>query len=206
MADSAVDPNTVARRLIQRAHNSDGLPEIAAGLTFLCVSGLEYLLMAPRESIASTIAAVVFAFLLLLLGLGAPWAMKSLRKRYLIGRWGYVQYKPIGRKQIGIGITVAILMAGAVFGVVTGLLPVGGWLLGGTGLVGGALVAWCGRLLRFVIGGVVVAAAGLFLAFSGVSGPTGFAILFGFQGLMALVSGTVVFVRFIRRPIGTRES
>lgn len=209
MADSVVDPNAMAQRLMQRAHNRDGLPEIAAGLTFLLVSGLICVsVMLPRQSIAPKAAALVFSFLLLLcLGVpwAGPWAVKSVRRRYLIGKWGYVQHKPIGRKQLGIGIAIAVPMVGAVFGVVTGLLPADGWLLGGTGLFGGALVAWCGRLPRFVIGGVVVVAAGMFLAFSGVSLQIGFAILFGFQGLMAVVSGAVVFLRFIRRPIGTGE-
>ena len=209
MTDSVVDPNAMAQRLIQRAHNIDGLPEIAVGLTFLCVSALNYLpVMLARQSIAPKAAAIVISFLVVLC-VAAPWgaarAVKSVRERYLIGRWGYVQYKPIGRKQIGIGIAVAVLMAAFVLGGVTGLWPADGRVLGGTGLFGGALVAWCGRQPRFVVGGVVMAAAGLLLAFSGVSLPAGFAILFGFLGLMALVSGSVVLVRFIRRPIGAGE-
>jgi hypothetical protein len=33
----AGDPNAIAKRLIQRAHNRDGLPEIAVGLSFLII-------------------------------------------------------------------------------------------------------------------------------------------------------------------------
>ena len=209
MTDSVLDPNAAAQRLIQRAHNIDGLPEIAVGLTLLCSSALAYLpVVLLRQSIAPKTAAIVISFLVLLCvaaPFGLPWALKSVRERYLIGRWGYVRYKPIGRKQIGTGIALAVLMAAVVLGVVSGFLPADGWILGWTGLFGGALTAWCGRLPRFFAGGVAMAAAGLLLAFSGVSLPAGFAILFGFLGLMWLVSGAVVFVRFIRRPIGAGE-
>ena len=34
-------PSAIACRLIQKAHNQDGLPEIAIGLTLLAVAGLQ---------------------------------------------------------------------------------------------------------------------------------------------------------------------
>ena len=38
----AADPHAIAARLMQRAHNRDGLPEIAVGLIFLLSAGLIY--------------------------------------------------------------------------------------------------------------------------------------------------------------------
>src|ERR1035437_1966090 len=178
-----LDPRAMAQHLIQRAHARDGLPEIAMGLPFLLISGLCYAqVMLPHQSIGFKAAVLASAFLIPLLCFGLPWALKRVRERYLIKRLGYVQYKPIGGKQIGIGIVFAILMAVALFGVVTHASRPDGWLLAGTGLLGGALTAWGGRLPRFVIGGVLVAATALIVAFSGVSLEVGFVILFGFQG------------------------
>ena len=203
---SLVDPDTVAKRLLQAAHHRDGLPEIAIGLIFLLVSGLTCAqVLLPRESLGFKAAVVAFSFLIPLLCFGSPWGLKWVRSRYLIERWGYVQSQPIGRKQIGIPILLGLLMATALFAFVSGNAQPDRWLLAGTGLLGGALAAGCGRLPRFVFGGLLMAATGVLLAFSGVSLQIGFAILFGFQGLLALISGAVVFLRFLREPLEPGE-
>lgn len=200
------DPNAIARRLVQEAHNRDGLPEIAVGLSFLLASSLIHAqTVLPRGSSGFTAAVLAFALLLPLLIFGTPGALRWVRARYLIDRFGYVQYRPIGRRQIGTGIVLAALVALTLFGAVPRLSHPDRWLLAGTGLFGGALAAWCGRLPRFVIGGVMVATAGVFVAFSGVSLQTGFTILFGFQGLVTLISGGVELLRFLRQPAGADE-
>ena len=94
-----------------------------------------------------------------------------------------------GRKQIGAGILIAVAATLLLFGVVTRSSQPDRWVLAGTGLAGGALAAWCGRLPRLVIVGVVTAITGMLVAFSGVSLETGFTILFGVQGLATLLSG-----------------
>jgi hypothetical protein len=200
------DPNAVAMRLIQRAHNRDGLPEIAVGLTFLVVGALSYAqVLLPRESIGFKAAVLGLAFLIPVLCIGTPRALKWVRRRYLIERVGYVESKPICRRQIGIGITVAVAVATVLFGVVTQFSQPDRWVLAGTGLFGGAIAALSGQLPRFVIGGVLMAAAGMVLAFAGVSLQIGFAVLFGFQGLLALISGGVVFLQFMRQPVDPGE-
>ncbi|MGD0871781.1 MAG: hypothetical protein ABSB88_19680 [Bryobacteraceae bacterium] len=202
----SLDPNVVAGRLMQRAHNRDGLPEIAVGLNFLLAASLIYAqVVLPKGSNGFRLAALAFALLLPSLLFGSLWALQWVRRRYLIERVGYVERRPMGRRQIGLGIAIAALMALAVFGVAPRLSQPDRWLLGGTGLFGGALMAWCGRLARFVIGGAVMAAAGVCVAFAGVSLLMGFTLLFGFQGLVTLVSGGVVFLRFIRQPVETSE-
>jgi hypothetical protein len=196
----------MAKRLIQRAHNRDGLPEIAVGLSFLAVGFFSYAqVLLPRESIVFKAAVLGLALSIPVLCIGSPRALQWVRRRFLIERVGYVEPKPISRTQIGIGIILAVVMAVTLFGVVTRFSRPDRWVLAGTGLLGGALAALGGRLPRFVIGGVLMAAAGIVIAFSGVSLQIGFAMLFGFQGLLALVSGGVVFLRFIRRPIESGE-
>jgi hypothetical protein len=196
------DPNAIAKRLIQRAHNRDGLPEIAVGLTFLIVGILSYAqVLLPRDTIGFKAAVVGLALLIPVLCIGSPRGLTWVRRRYLIERVGYVEPKPICRKQIGVGITVAVVTAVVLFGIVTQFSTPDRWVLAGTGLFGGALAALSGQLSRFVIGGVLMAATGIAIAFSGVSLQIGFAILFCLQGLLALISGGVVFLRFIRQPI-----
>jgi len=196
----------MARRLIQRAHNRDGLPEIVLGVSFLLVAGLTYAqVMLPRESMGFKAAVVAFASLFPILCFASPWVLRWVRTRYLIGRSGYVVPKPISRKQIGIGLALAVLMTVTLFGIAPQLSQPNRWILAGTGLFGGGLAAFCGRLPRFVIGGLLMAAMGITVGLSGVSLETGFAILFGFQGILALTSGGVIFLRFIRGPIDPGE-
>jgi hypothetical protein len=61
------------------------------------------------------------------------------------------------------------------------------------------------RLLRYAIGGVIMAVMGILLAFNRVSLPVGLTTLYGFAGLLALLSGCVVFLLFLRQPTGTGE-
>ncbi len=72
-------------------------------------------------------------------------------------------------------------------------------ILAGTGVIGGAIAALSGRLRRFVIGGLLMAALGVIIDLAGASLPIGFAILFGFMGLYFLVCGSVAFARFQAR-------
>lgn len=200
------DPNALARHLLQRAHNQDGLPEIAMGGTFLLVSALQYAQFAlAHGSIGFKTAVVTEAVLMPVLILGTPATLRWARGRYLMARVGYVKHKPIGRKQIGLGLMVAVLMAVALFVAATRASRPDGWILAGTGLFGGALAALGGRLPRFVIGGALSAAMGMLLATSGVSLDLGFAILFGFWAAMSLTSGGLAFARFMRQPVENGE-
>jgi hypothetical protein len=80
------------------------------------------------------------------------------------------------------------------------LLPQSSWELVETGVLGGALMITYCRLPRYLIGGVVLAAMGILLAFSRVSFSAGFLILGGIAGLLPFVSGSVVFFLFLRQP------
>jgi hypothetical protein len=201
------DPQPLARRLLRAAHNRDGLPEIAVGVTFLVGAALSYAqAVLPPSSIAFKAAAVAPAVLIPALCLGAPSALQSFRRRFLMDRVGYVEPKPIERKHMALGVAFSLLTAAALFGAVTQSEQPDRWVLAGTGLAGGALAALAGRLLRFVIGGLLMAAMGMLLAFSALPLPLGFAILFGSAGLLAVASGGIVLRRFLRQPAESGES
>ena len=144
--------------------------------------------------------------------------IKNVRKRYLIEKVGYVKLKPVNRKRLGVrlgiilGSSFVIAALAAFVGVKAviathrgagaihwGLFPPLNWLILGTGIFGGAMMIFRVRLLRYVIGGVIMAVTGILLAFSKVSLDVGLEILYGFAGLLTLISGCVVFFLFIRK-------
>jgi hypothetical protein len=138
--------------------------------------------------------------------LGSQWAIKKVRRHFLIEKEGYVEFKPVNRKQSAIvaGIALVIAVLAAIAGY-KGAFPPSGWILAGTGIGGGVLAALSGRLPRYVVGGVVMALTGILVAFSRVSLTVGFTILYGFMGLLSLLSGCVVFLLFMRQPAQARE-
>jgi len=86
-----------------------------------------------------------------------------------------------------------------------GWFPRPSWILAGTGIGGGILLAVSGRQFRSVIGGLLMAAIGISLAFSTVSLEMGFTILYGSIGIFALVSGVVVLSLLMRKPVEQGE-
>jgi len=195
------DPDVLARRLMQRAHNRDGLPEIAAGLALLLTGGLNWIqVVCPPGSLGYRVAPLALGIGVPLVILSSQWAIKRMRSRYLIARIGYVEFKPANKKRLGVALAVAIAVAMALpVLILRHALPLDGWFLAGTGIACGILAAIAGRLPRFYVGGLLIAAAGFLAAFSGVQREVGFSLLFGFAGLLALLSGAVVFWRLIHQ-------
>jgi hypothetical protein len=194
------DPNVIASRLLQRAHNRDGLPETAIGLFYLIVSGFSYAFaVLPKGTLGFGIAVLSFSFGLPVLCLGTKPLIRWVRHRYLIQREGYVQYLPIDKKRriryVVLGLTVIVLLA-----LVSLLLPPpGSWLVALIGIFAGLLTALCG-LPRFIFAGVLMALAGVLLAYVDIPMELGITALFGFLGMVELISGGVTLVRFFNQP------
>src|SRR5271165_3902094 len=98
-------PDEIASRLMQKAQNRDGLPEIAAGLILLTFAGLFGLqvVFPPGSPVYKASNSGVFAlmFLMLIPIYGSQWAIRKLRARFLIGKVGYVKMKALNRGQLG---------------------------------------------------------------------------------------------------------
>lgn len=211
------NPDAIANRLINRAEYRDGLQEIAIGifiLTYMCL----ILLPVVFKGAFGLYAFFCGGLLLIPIGFGSQWVIRKVRGRYLIEKVGYVKLKPVNRKRVGIRLgivfgcsfVIAALAAFVAFKAVIaihrgggvadwGSLPRLNWLILGNGIIVGAIVVFRVRLLRYVIGGAVMAAMGILLAFSGVSLNVGLAVLYGFAGLLPLISGCIVFLLFIRQ-------
>jgi hypothetical protein len=205
LADS--DPTKIASRLMQKAHNRDGLPEICAGLFLLVVAALIYApRMFPPRSMAFTLVTVAFALLTPLMCIGLPWAVKWLRKRFLLARTGYVKARPLPLRPRFLVILIAILTAA-----VASCLGARAhwehshWTLAAGATLWGILTVLFGRSLRFVVSAVLAVAAGIWLAQSDLELGLAFAILWGGLGLISLISGTVVLLRFLRQPLESEE-
>jgi hypothetical protein len=198
------NPDLIARRLLQKAHNRDGLPEIAIGLCFLATAFSMWLQIGfPPGSLPYREAALVLGIFVPALGLGSMWAIKKVRQRFLIEQEGYVKLKPVNRRfraMVGaLAFSIAVAMTLAIY---KRALPPASWILAGTGIGGGVLAVYAGRLPRYVVGGVVMALTGIVLAFSRVSLGVGSMILYGSMGILSLVSGCVVLLIFLRRQAG----
>jgi hypothetical protein len=198
------DPNAIAQRLLQKAHNRDGLPEITTGVLMLIISGLigAQIIFTPG-SLGYKAATWALVIGMPLSGFSVPLILKWIRRQFLIERVGYVKPKPIRRKPIVFVLAIGIAALLAMFLVVNRDLHLDQWLLGASGLFCGAIWAFGGRSTRFVVSGLLTAAAGIAVAFSGVTLDVGFTLLWGFVGLLSLLSGCVVFLRFIRQPAET---
>jgi hypothetical protein len=209
MSTSVEDPDLLSRRLLQRAWNLDGLPEIAAGLLFLAAAGSLYAQeVLPRRSFGQIAAILGFALGLPLMMWVLKPAVKAVRARWLTPRLGYVEYRRVKRRM---GWHYALVFT---FGPLAWILIVlfgADWLLVPyTGVAGGILLAFIGRrggAIRFLVFGVLMAISAVVLGFYRLTVPTGFALLYGSQGLLWLITGGVVLTRFLLAPMeGTHES
>jgi len=196
------NPDAAARRLMQIAQNRDGLPEIAIGIVFLTAAFLLWLQVAFRPgSLPYRTSSSGITLLLVPMIVAMPWAITSVRRRFLMDRVGYVEPRPTPPRRSALAIGIAIIVAViTVLAVLKGMLPSAGWLLAATGILGGFLIAYTGRLPRFAVGGVLMAAAGITVGVSRVPLELGLLILFGLMGTLATLSGCVVFLHFLRMP------
>jgi hypothetical protein len=197
------DPDRLAGRLIQRAWNRDGLPEIVIGLFFLFMSAVfaaQHLLekIWPVFRAMPVVLILIFPLTLLM-----PHAVKWARNRYLIERTGYVEVKPPtvnGRLRMALIATLIAIVA--VVGVVVAIrnltLVSSRWIVAGAGVFCGVLLPVCGRELRFVFSGAAVAFTGILLGICDVDFGIGWTILYGVGGAITVISGTVVLLRFLR--------
>jgi hypothetical protein len=195
------DPDRLARRLIQKAHNRDGVPEIAIGLFFLSVSALfaaQHLLEKEWPAFHATPVAILP--LIFLVQRSVKWA----RNRWLIERTGYVEMKPPSLKRrmlaASIGMVVAVIAGAAGAAAVRAHISnTSQWVLIGSGVLGGILFPVCGRALRFVLNGAVVAVTGILLGLYNAGYDTGWVVFYGVAGAITVISGTVVLIRYLKQ-------
>ncbi len=195
-------PEVIASRLIQKAHLRDGLPEIAVGLLFLLAASFNFMSASlPGASTGLKIAFLADLGLFVVLSVGTPWLLKWVRRQFLVEREGYVRQKANRRNLVQILVGGLIVFFVVLFTALFIRLPhMDSWVVAGTGLFVGGVWAFIGKSPRFVASGLLSAATGIALAFARISVENRLGIFFAVVGILALLSGCVVFVRFIRQP------
>ena len=192
------DPALLGGRLMQRANNREGLPEIVSGLFMLLISGLVY--AGATATLGLRTILIALALLTLTSSLAGRPLLNWIRRRYLIERSGYVQFKPMERRYLALCVLIVVGVV-LTFLAVRLLLPAR-CLLALGGLVWGSIQALLGRTIglpRFTYVGAIIAVAGAVLSFSAVPLLLGFSILFGVYAVASLISGGAAFVRFLRQ-------
>ena len=200
LQETGTDPDAAARRLIRRAHNRDGLPEIYIGAVLLATALLLWLQIGyPRGSFPYQSSSWGMMLVIAPMIGVAQWAIKWVRRRFLIEKVGFVELKPVPRKLLIIATCIALVVAASMaWAGHIHTLPPSGWMIAGTGIAWGLLAAYASRLPRYVVGGVLMAVSGICLGLSRVSFEMGSLMLYGSMGILSLVSGCVVFLRFVR--------
>lgn len=197
------DPGRLAQRLMQRAHNQDGLPEIVIGVFSLFVSALMTAqLYAAKGSVLEKTLALAMVVIITPSILVLRQIIKWFRRRYLIAREGYFESRPSRARKIRIALGItggAAVLFCFVIAAKRGMVPPDRWLLAGTGVFAGLLAALNGQSSRFAVEGLLMAVAGVAIGYSGVSLTAGLALFFGITGAMTLISGVSVLRRFLRR-------
>ena len=206
LLSAETNPSAVARRLMQQAHNRDGLPEIFVGIGLLIGSGMSWSDLLPHHSLerqitsfASTLGVVVYCLL-------AGPLLKWLRNRYLIEKVGYVQLGT-DRRKTSLAVVVAIAVAAAVALAFLAIHPAEStkWLIALCGLMMGLFHVIVGRATRFIVNGVITVIAGFALAWSSLSLAMSLAIFFDLVGTLELITGSIVLLRFLRQPVQEGE-
>jgi len=194
-----VDPKALAHRMMQRAHNRDGVPEIAIGVAFIVQALLVFLQsLQPAGSIVYKGLALALAVFVPAVGLTVGAVIQRFRRHYLLDRFGYLETRRVGLRSMLFGIVFAAMLA-VLIGLIFRFSVSDQWVLAGAGILGGALAAFCGKLPRFIVHGGLIATIGLMAAYERLSLLLGFALMFGLSGIAILVSGSVVFARFMRQ-------
>jgi hypothetical protein len=207
-------PDVLAKQMMQRAHLSDGLPEILVGLTFLLVTG-DFLARASLAEGSMGMKALdwVFPVLLMTLCIGAGPGIPWIRRRYLIAKVGYVECRANRRRLARLALVTLLVIcsfaiaAAFVFPRLSPefyLFPER-WLLAVLGATLGGFLVVVGRHPRLLTITGVSAVLGVALALSGISLDRGMALFFGVLGAWSLIAGSMVFVRLLLQPVEPGE-
>ncbi len=206
LPSAGTNPSVVARRLMQQAHNRDGLPEIFVGIGLLIGSGMSWSDLLPHRSLERQITLCASILGVMACCLFAGPLLKWLRNRYLFERVGYVQLRTDGRKT-GVAVLVAIAVAAAVAlaALATHSAEPMKWLIAVCGLMIGMFQVIVVRTTRFIVNGSIAVIAGFSLAWSSLSFAMSLAIFFDLVGALEFITGGVVLLRFLRQPVQEGE-
>lgn len=196
-------PDKMARRLMQQAHNQDGLPEIAIGVVLLLGSGISWTpILLEAHSVGRTVATFGFMAMFIVFCLTANAMVRWARQRWLLERVGYMKAKP-NRKGNAVAFAVAMgvaCLAALVLYKTRAQIPER-WPLLAIGASFCIFETVLVKLPRFYVSGVLALAAAVALAWSGLRLDVSVALLLDIVGVLALVNGCVALMKLLRQPV-----
>lgn len=212
-SSSIAAPDALARRMMQDAHLRDGLPEMVVGGILLLAAAQSYtmaMLLHGGLLLPKRILVLVWSFLVIAVTFstcsipgvpGAGWLLRWLRRRYLISKSGYMKPRSEWNKRQltllgGIGLLAASTLLLAIREVAPSLLNRS--LFIAMGVFVGGIEALVGRSRRFQLMGTLTVACGITVAFLRLPLEIRFALFYAFTGAIALVSGAMALVHFLR--------
>lgn len=199
------DPAHAALRRMHRAHLRDGVPEMVLGVMLLLCAGSFWIPGWVGSRRVSVTAEFVFWLGFIGLCVSSKSIVRWIRDRYLLDRVGYAEgVSTKGGRQRKRGVLVAALLLAIVLLLVAMVVrpsDLDGWILAGNGILFGLLSPFVTDNPRLWVYGALTAALGMGLAFLGLPGEKGLAILYSSTGILYLISGAVVLVLFLRKPV-----
>jgi len=199
---SLANPDTLAHRIVQCAHNRDGLPELIAGVIFVIASGMCWpdVLFRGRPQ---QVLGLLFTALVCVMCAITNWLIKSIRQRYLLPWVGYVRLRPHPKstKIKVFALVQALVVAGAMVALIRylELRDLKLWLLPINGIFIGVFQFVVGRLPRFWITGSLALCAGIFLVFTNWSFELCLATFYLFVGMVEISAGGITLARLLRQ-------
>jgi hypothetical protein len=203
------DPLADAQIRTARYWNVDGLSEIAVGLQVLLVPlSLYGVARTPRASLGRLLAVLVLAIGLPAAMLLSRRALIAVRSRFTYRRTGFIAYQPAGRSwAFGVPLALALLILLLVLRAASANWVA--YLFAIQGLVPGALTIYYGRLvrlMRFQVLGALTAALGIAIAIAQPDLTQGMEMFWTAMSAMYLLSGALVFWRYVRRHPDVAEA
>jgi hypothetical protein len=195
---SLTNADALARRMVQCAHNRDGLPEMLVGFTFLVASAMSGTTLAIHGR-AAAVLVMVFALLITVLGFTANRIVDWTRRRFLLQWVGYVQVRS-PRKKLAVIAFLAAAFIGTV--AVMGLRhfePSAQLLVLVCGAFVSILQVVIGRLIRFWIAGGLILCAAFAIAMANWPMELALVAFFVCAGVINLVAGGITFFRLLQK-------
>jgi len=199
---SLANPDLLAHRMVQCAHNRDGLPELIVGVIFVIASGMCWPEVFFRSHPKQLLGLVFTALVLIMCAITSS-LIKSIRQRYLLPWVGYVRLRPhpTSTKIKVLAFVQALIVAGAMAALTRYLesRDLKLWLLPINGIFIGVFQFVAGRLPRFWITGSLALCAGILLAFTNWSFELSLATLYLFVGIVEISAGGITLARLLRQ-------
>jgi uncharacterized protein involved in response to NO len=195
------DLNQLARRT-RRYWFTDGLAELVAGLIFILLGIYFYLqvILPPDSLLANLLQAGLVLILVGIVFIGKR-VLQLLKDRLTVPRTGYVEYSSPDKKHRYISGILAAVMAALVAGLILSSPAVQDWLPALTGLIVAAVwIVTAARvgIFRFYLIAVASFVLGLVFSLAGLGDILGIAYFYASTGLLLLISGGIVLLRYLR--------